>query len=65
MQLPDELVEQYAEKSLKEDNQIEEIFYEVLSEKLIAAYKEKITLNHKKISLEDFEKLIKEEQEKK
>lgn len=65
MQLPDELVEQYAEKSLKEDNQIEEIFYEVLSEKLIAAYKEKITLNHKKISLENFEKLIKEEQEKK
>ena len=58
-------MEQYAEKSLKEDNQIEEIFYEVLSEKLIAAYKEKITLNHKKISLEDFEKLIKEEQEKK
>ncbi len=65
MQLPDELVEKYAEKSLKEDNQIEEIFYEVLSEKLIAAYKEKVTLGHKKISLEDFDKLVKEEQEKK
>ncbi len=64
MQLPDELVEQYAEKSLKENNQVEEIFYEVLSEKLIAAYKEKVTLDHKKTSLEDFEKLVKESQEK-
>lgn len=64
MQLPDELVEKYAEKSLKEDRQIEEIFYEVLSGKIIAAYKEKVTLDHKKTTLEDFEKLVKEEQEK-
>ena len=65
MQLPDELVEKYAEKSLKDEKQIEELFYEVLSEKLIAAYKNIVTLEHKKISLEDFEKLVKEEQKNK
>lgn len=64
MNLPEDVVEKYAEKSLKEDNQIEELFYQALSEKLISAYKEIVTLDHKTVTLEEFDKIVKEEQGK-
>lgn len=63
MQLPDELLDKYTDESLKKDSQIEELFYEVLSAKIISAYKDKVTLDHKKVSMEEFEKIAKEEQQ--
>lgn len=63
-QLPDELINKYVQRTLSDNKQVEELFYDVLVEKLIAAYKERVTLEHKKISLEDFENLLKADSEK-
>lgn len=65
MSLPDELVEKYSERSLKDDKQFEELFMEVLTRKLIAAYKDIVTLDHKKVSFEEFEDMVKKAHEKK
>lgn len=61
MQLPDELIQKYTEKSLKDEKQMEGIFNELIVNKIIAAYKDKVTLEHKKISMPDFEKMVKED----
>lgn len=63
-QLPDELIDKYVQRTLGDNKQVEELFYDALVEKLTAAYKERVTLEHKKILLEDFEKLLKEDMEK-
>jgi trigger factor len=61
MQLPDELVEQYADKSLKEDGHVEELFYEVLGGKLTEAYKQRVTLDHKSVTPQEFENIVKQQ----
>lgn len=54
---PDDLLDQYAKDILHKEDEAEKYFERVLNEKVVAAAKEKVTLNKIPISLEDFQAL--------
>ncbi len=59
--IPDEYLENYAQEMLKNQNQASQLFDRCLDQKLSAALKTVVTLNHKSISAEDFAKMFEEE----
>lgn len=56
--IPDEYLQNYAEQMLKDEKQISGLVERALDEKLIAALKPKLKLNHKTVSAEEFGKLF-------
>jgi len=54
---PDDLLESYAQDMLRKEDEAEKYFERVLNEKVVAAAKEKVTLNIIPISFEDFQAL--------
>lgn len=55
--IPEEYLEQYAENLLKDRNQVNGFIEQAVDMKLTAALKEVVKLDHKSISMEDFNKL--------
>ena len=56
--VPDELLENYSKEMLKKRESVEALVNRVIETKLAAAVKGQITLNHKAISVEDFNKMF-------
>ncbi len=56
--VPEEYVDQYATQMLKDKNQVNALVERCIDNKLTAAVKPVITLNHKSISVEDFNKMF-------
>ena len=56
--LPDDMVDNYAEKQLKKKENVEEYVDRAINVKLIQTLKQVVTLNKKKISLPDFNKMM-------
>ncbi len=56
--VPTEYVDQYAEQMLKDKNQVNALVERCIDSKVTAAIKPVITLNHKSVSVEDFNKLF-------
>ncbi len=59
-QVPEEVVEKYAEEMLKKREQVDALVEACLDKKLAATLKNVVTLNKKAISLEEFNKLVTE-----
>ena len=58
--VPDEYIENYAQDMLKKRENIDNIIDRAVDVKLTAALKNVVTLNEKKVTLEDFQKLFQE-----
>ena len=58
--IPDEYLENYAQEMLKHQEQVNQLVDRCVDQKLAAALKEVVTLNHKSISSEDFAKMFEE-----
>ena len=58
MNLPEDVVEKYAEETLKKGDQIERLVDDVIDNKLIDSYKGIMTLEHKSVTLDEFNKLL-------
>ena len=58
--IPDEYLENYAQEMLKHQEQVNQLIDRCVDQKLAAALKEVVTLNHKNISSEDFAKMFEE-----
>ena len=58
--IPDEYLENYAQEMLKHQEQVNQLVDRCVDQKLAAALKEVVTLNHKNISSEDFAKMFEE-----
>ncbi len=56
--VPEEYVDQYATQMLKDKNQVNALVERCIDNKLTTAVKPVITLNHKSISVEDFNKMF-------
>lgn len=56
--VPDELLENYSNEMLKKRESVDALVNRVIEAKLSAALKEQVTLNHKAISVEDFNKMF-------
>lgn len=56
--VPTEYVDQYAEQMLKDKNQVNALVERCIDSKVTAAIKPVITLNHKSVSVEEFNKLF-------
>lgn len=56
--IPDEYLTQYATNMLKDENQVNGLVERVVEQKLAQAMKNTVTLEHKAISVEDFQKLF-------
>ncbi|MBR1593763.1 MAG: trigger factor [Alloprevotella sp.] len=56
--LPDEYIQQYVQEMLKNENQVNALVERCVEQKLTAALKNVVTLEHKGISIEDFQKLF-------
>ena len=59
--VPEEYLENYAAELLKDRNQVNGFVERSINEKLAKALKEVVTLEHKSVSVEDFQKLFQEE----
>jgi trigger factor len=59
--VPDELVEQYADEQLKKRENIDEFVNRAVDQKLTAAYKTVVKLNEKSVTLEEFNKMMRGE----
>lgn len=59
--VPDEYVENYAKELLKKDETVNQMVNRALDAKLTTALKEVVKLDHKEISLDDFNKMMEEE----
>ena len=55
--IPEEYIENYAEEMLKKPEQVDQLVNQAADRKLMKALKEVVTLEEKKISFEDFNKL--------
>ncbi len=62
MNIGDEYVDNYANEMLKQQQTAQQFAERAVDEKLAAAMKSVVTLNHKEISLEDFNKMVSEQQ---
>ena len=58
--IPDEYLENYAQDMLKKRENVDGLVDRAIDVKLIAALKSVVKLNEKKITLEDFQKMIQE-----
>ena len=58
MNVPEELIENYAKEMLKKKDSIEQLLNRAVDSKLTAAIKNAVTLNRKPISVEDFNKMF-------
>lgn len=56
--IPEEYLKQYADKMLQDENQRRNLIEQAIDTKLSAALKNVVTLTHKQVSLEDFNKLF-------
>jgi len=56
--MPDEMVENYAQEMLKKDETKGDFYERALENKVIALIKEQVTLSNKKVSLEEFNKFF-------
>ena len=56
--LPEELLNNYADDMLKKEKDVESLFNRSVENKLAAALKDVVTLNRKEISVEDFNKMF-------
>ena len=56
--VPDELLENYSKEMLKKRESVEALVNRVIESKLAEAVKAQVTLNHKAISVEDFNKMF-------
>ena len=56
--VPDELLDNYSKEMLKKRESVEALVNRVVEAKLSAALKGQINLNHKSISVEDFNKMF-------
>ena len=56
--VPDEVVENYAKEMLKKKESVEGLVNRVIESKLSAALKNQVTLEHKTVSLEEFNKMF-------
>ncbi len=61
MGLPDDMLENYAKEMLKKEDAVRNMVDRVMDEKILAIVKSSIKLNTKKISLDNFNNLFKEE----
>ena len=59
--VPDELVEQYADEQLKKRENIDEFVNRAVDQKLTAVYKTVVKLNEKSVTLEEFNKMMRGE----
>ena len=59
--VPDEYVQNYANELLKKRETVQQMADRALDQKLTAALKEVVKLDHKEISLDDFNKMMEEE----
>ena len=59
--IPDEYVAKYAEELLKKPETVQQMADRALDTKLTAALKDVVKLDHKEISLDDFNKMLEEE----
>ncbi|MBP5339029.1 MAG: trigger factor [Prevotella sp.] len=57
-EVPDDLLDQYAEKQLKEENAVNNYVEHAVNTKLIPALKEMVKLKKKKVTLDEFRKLM-------
>ena len=58
MSVPDDLLENYAKEMLKKKETVENLVNRVVESKLAAVLKQQVTLNHKPISAEEFNKMF-------
>jgi len=58
MNIPEDLINNYAQDMMKKRESVENLYNRVVETKLAAAMKNKVTLDHKSISAEDFNKLF-------
>ncbi len=58
MNLPEEMIENYAKEMLKKQEQVEGLVNRAVEAKLAAALKGKATLNYKTVSMEEFNKMF-------
>lgn len=56
--VPDDLLKNYVQEMMKKKETVNEMVDRVVDEKLIAVFKEQLTLNNKTVSSEDFNKLL-------
>ena len=56
MNVPEDLLENYAKEMLKKRESVEALMNRVVESKIAAAVKEQVTLNHKTVSAEEFNK---------
>lgn len=56
--VPDEYLEQYANDQLKKREAVDSFVGRALDKKLSAALKTVVKLNHKEVSIDDFNKLV-------
>ena len=56
--IPDELIEKYADEMLKKRENVEPLVEAAIDRKLAVALKEVVKLDTKEISLEDFNKML-------
>lgn len=56
--VPDELLENYSKEMLKKRESVEALVSRVVEAKLAAALKEQVTLNHKAVTAEEFNKMF-------
>ena len=59
MNAPDDTVESMAERVLQNENLVNQLEQQITTDKVFAAIRDHVTLDHKSISLEDFEQLFK------
>jgi trigger factor len=58
MNVPDEVLENYAKEMLKKREQVEGLVNRAIESKLAIALKAKATLNQKTVSMEEFNKMF-------
>jgi trigger factor len=59
--VPDEMLEQYADEQLKKRENVDEFVSRAVDQKLMAAYKTVVKLNEKSVTLEEFNKMMRGE----
>ncbi len=56
--IPEEYIDQYAQKMMENQQQVQGLVERAIDEKLAAALKNVVALNHKAVSVEDFQKMF-------
>jgi trigger factor len=64
MNLPDEQLEQYAKQVLQQEEQKRKMYEQKYEDKVIELIKEKVKLEEKEVTMDEFKKLVEEDQNK-